>query len=898
MTAGRRGGGPELGPKKLRALLTRLLNRTPDPDADEELRFHFEMRVRDYVHRGFSEEEARSAARSRIGDEQAIAEACKRIDRQAHRRENRRAWLGEIAQDLQYGVRALRRSPVFALVAVGTLTAGVGATTAIFSMVDAVLLTPLPYAQPDHLVRLWETSPQGATRNVVSSGNVVDWQEGARSFDIIAAHRAPYGVAMTGQGDATRVQVVDLQPEVLAALGTPPALGRPLLAGDADTGDAVLLSHAFWTTRFGADPSVLGQRVTLNDVPHTVVGVMPQSFAFPANTPDLWRPVETEFFDPNERTSHNYEVVALLRPGVSVGEAQSEMTALASAIAQRHPAEMMGWGVRVVPFHADLTRDARTLLWVLLGGVSVVLLIGCGNLANLLMARAAAREREMAVRGAMGAGRGRIVRQLLTESGLLAFLGGLGALLLAPALLGVLVAGAPPDLPLIDRARIDVRMFTFAAAVSFACAATFGLVPALRLSRTDLNRALRGTRTTAGTPQARLGEGLLVSQVAFSVVLLVGAGLLVQSFRALNATDPGFDPDGMTVMEMDLPFARYGDNAQQAGLYDAVIERARAVPGVEAAAAASMTPASGQSMTFSFSIEGREASNPSGREDDELLVAVTPGYFDVMRQAVLDGRAFDDGDGPEGVPVVIISQSLADKHWPTGGAVGSRISFRAGETPWREVVGVVQDARLESPDLDPGPVVYVPHAQKQWSWLTWMGVLARRADGVGPGPVAEGLRAAVVEVDPLLPPHGITTIDERFRATTAKRTFAMRLVSGFGGLALLLSLVGLYGILGYMLARQRREIGLRLAMGADRTDIVSRVLGRSLALTLLGAALGVGASVGLVRLVDSLLYGVSPTSPGVYTTIVLGVTLVAGLTAMGPARRAAGTDPLEALAAE
>ena len=549
MTRRSHGRDPQGG---IQTLLSRLLGRPQGRDADEELRFHFEMRVDDYMARGLSEEDARAAARARIGDEGAIAEACDRIDRRTQRRESRRAWFGELIQDLRYGLRSLRRSPVFALVAVGTLTAGVGATTAIFSMVDAVILSPLPFAHPDRLVRVWETSPQGDTRNVVSSGNVMDWQRNTRSFEILAAHRFPYGVAMTGQGDATRVQVLDLQPELLEALGTAPALGRPLLPGDAVAGDAVLLSHRFWTSHFGADPSVVGQRITLNDLPHTVVGVMPSGFVFPSDAPDLWRPIDPDDLEPNERTSHNYADVARLRPGVSLHEAQSEMTALASAIAEAHPAEMTGWSARVVPFHADLTRNARTLLWVLLGGVSVVLLIGCGNLANLLLARAAAREREMAVRGAMGAGRGRIVRQLLTESGLLAVLGGIGALLLAPFLLRVLVSAAPPELPLVERARIDLRMLTFAAAVSFACAAAFGLAPALKLSRTDLDRTLRGIRNTVGSAQVGLRDGLLVGQVAFSVVLLVGAGLFVQSFRALNATDLGFDPDGMTVMEMDL----------------------------------------------------------------------------------------------------------------------------------------------------------------------------------------------------------------------------------------------------------------------------------------------------------------------------------------------------------
>ncbi|MEX2470940.1 MAG: ABC transporter permease [Gemmatimonadota bacterium] len=883
---------------RLRHLMARVLGRPSDRDADEELRFHFEMRVRDYMAGGMSEPEARAAARDRIGDERRITDACDRIDERAHRRESRRAWLAELAQDVRYGLRSLRRAPVFTLVAVGTLTVGIGATTAIFSVVDAVLLAPLPYAHPDRLVRIWETSPQGTTRNVVSSGNVVDWQENASSFDIVAAQSGPYGVSLTGRGDAARVRVLDLEPEAFSALGTPPRLGRTLLPADGAGGDAVVLAHAFWQTRFGGDAAVLGDRVVLNDVPHTVVGVMPPGFDYPTANVDLWRAMPDDRLDPTERTSHNFSVIGLLREGVSVGAAQAEMSQLARAIAEEHPAQMTGWGVNVVPFHADLTRNVRTLLLVLLGGVGVVLLIVCGNLANLLLARAASREREMAVRGAMGAGRGRIMRQLLTESGLLAVLGGIGAAVLAPALLRVLVSAAPADVPLLGRASVDLRVLGFAAAVSFGCAALFGLAPALRLARTDLDRVLRGTRTTSGAGHVRLRDGLLVGQVAFSVVLLVGAGLFIQSFRAVTNVDPGFDPEALTVMELDLPFGRYGDIDEQVAFYDGLLERVRAIPGVTEASASSWTPASGQSMTMSFAIEGREATNPSGREDDEPLVAVQSRYFETLRQAVIEGRTLGPTDGPEGAPVAVISESLARKHWPAGGAVGSRMAFRVGETPWREIVGVVADARLAGPDIEPGPVIYIPYAQKSWPWLTWMGIVVRRADGVDEGSVVPRLRAVLADADPALPPHALTTIERRFEESTARRAFAMTLVGGFGALALGLSLIGLYGVLGYTLSRQRREIGLRIAVGAGTRDIVGRVLGRSLALTMLGAAAGVVASVMSARLVESLLYGVSPTEPRIYVVIVVGVATVGLLTALGPAWRAARTDPLQVLTAE
>ena len=874
--------------------------RTEDPleETEEELRFHLEMRVEDYMRQGMSEEEARAAAEARLGD---IDEVRREIARVADRRtsmERRRAWLSEIGQDLRYGLRTLLRAPTFASMSVLTLAMGIGATTAIFSLVYAVLLAPLPYPEPDRLVRVWETSPQGATRNVVSSGNARDWQERARTFSVLGAHTNSSPVTLTGEGDPMRVVRSSLQPEVLGALDVPAALGRTFTEEDARSDDRTLISHALWRSRYGGDPNVLGRRVVLDATAYTIVGVMPTDFAFPNDEVQFWGTISDAELDPNERTSHNYQVVGRLAPGATVEAAQAEMDAVVRQITEAHPSQMTGWGARVVPLHDDVTRNVASLFWVLLGGVTVVLLIACGNLANLLLARAVTRQREMALRGALGAGRGRILRQLLTESLLLALLGGAGAVALAPLLLSVLVRVAPADIPLLGGAAIDGRMLAFTAAAALGCAVLFGLAPAVRLSRSGLESGLRAGRDASQTGHARLRGALLVTQVALSVVLLVGAGLFVRSFRAIQATELGFDPEGLVLMDVNLPQPRYPATGEQTAFYEGLLERVRGLPGVTGAATTSQPPGSGSDMTFSFAIEGRVASNPNGREDDETLHAVTPGYFELLGQRVVRGRAFDARDRADGTPVVIINESLARKHWPDGDAVGHRMAFRVGDTPWREIVGVVADARLASPDVPPEEGIFIPFAQKTWPWLTWSTMVTRAAPGIDPSAVTSGLRSALLELDPDLPPQALGTVESAFRDNTARRTFTMTLVGGFGTLALLLSVVGLYGLITYSVARQRREIGVRLALGASSRAVVGRVLGRSLVLTLLGAAAGLVLAAGMSRMVESLLYGVSPVDGATYATTAGLVMIVALATAALPALRAARTDPVWALHSE
>ncbi len=876
----------------------RVIRRDPMEDADEELRYHLEMRVEDYMRQGMGEDEARAAARARMGDLGEVRREMEDLSTVELRTERRREWISEIRQDLRYGVRVLLRSPAFTSMAGLTLALGIGATTAIFSLVYAVLLAPLPYPQPDRLVGVWETSPQGSPRNVVSSGNVTDWQERARAFSVLGAHSLPYSRTLTGDGDPLQVATSSLQPEVLRALTVPPAIGRTLTERDAVDGGVALLSHGFWESRYGADPEVLGRRVLLNDVPYTIVGVMPAGFDFPATGVDFWRPITDGEFDATERTSHNYHVLARLAPGVTVEAAQAEMTALAAQIAQEHPAEMTGWSARVVPLHQDLTRNVDALFWVLLGGVVVVLLIACGNLTNLLLARAVARQREMAVRGALGAGRGRILRQLLTESVLLAALGAVGAAGLAPLLQQVLLSVAPGSIPLLDRAAIDVRMFGFTALSALGCALLFGFAPAIQASRSDLLSALRSGRDGSASGQARVRSVLLTAQVALSVVLLVSAGLFVRSFRALQATELAFDPQGLVLMDVNLPNQRYPGTPEQVLFYDQLLDRVAGMPAVSGAAGTTQPPGWSADMTFSFAIEGRVASNPNGREDDEEMHAVTPGYFEVLGRRMIRGRAFDANDRAETTPVVIINESLARKHWPGGNPIGERIAFRVGDTPWREIVGVVEDARLESPDVSPRPAIYLPAAQRVWPWVTWMTVMARTANGTDPAAITEGLRRALLELDPQLPPQSITTVEAAFQENTASRTFAMALVGGFGTLALILSVVGLYGLITYTVSHQRREIGVRIALGAHAGEVVGGVMRRTLGLTLAGATVGVLGALLAGRFLQGLLFGVAATDLATYVMTVGVVVVVALATALLPATRAARTNPVGALASE
>ncbi len=867
----------------------------PGDDVDVEIRFHLETRIEELTAEGHDPAQARRVATEEFGDIDTARRALSRVDEKRERSTRRVEWLGGLRRDVAYGWRKLRSSPGFAAAAVLTLALGIGATTAIFSAVHAVLLRPLPFPEPDRLVKVWETSPEGLTTNVVSSGNYLDWREETGSFAELGAHSWLFGMTLTrDDGEPVRLGVTRFTPSALAALAPAPVLGRLPSAAEGEPGaePVAVIGHRLWRDHLGGDPGVVGRPIRLDGQPYTVVGVMPPSFDYPDPKVDVWRAMAFDAEDAEKRESHQWNVVGRLAAGVPLAQAQAELDALAERLERAYPEAMTGWGVNVVPLRDSLVGEVRTLLWVLMGVVGVVLLLTCVNLANLLLARATAREREIAVRGALGAGRRRLVRQLLVESLLLGVLGGGLALAVIAFGLDALVALAPPDIPLLDGVRIDPVVLGFAGATTLLATLLFGLIPALRATSSSPSDTLRGSRGSAGGAR-RLRAGLLAGEVALAVVLVVGAGLLLRSMARLNAVDPGLDPENVLMVPIDVSNPRYRQSAGQVDqFFRTLLDQVRAMPGVVDAAGTTEPPLLGYAMTFSYQIEGRPARTPSGREDDERLMAITPDFFRTLDIPILAGRPIDDTDRTGTDPVAVISRTLADKQWPEGDALGSRIRFREG-MPWIEIVGIVDDARIDGLDQDAAPFLYIAFAQKPWNWMSWL-ALTIRTEG-DPTALTPVLRRALLELDPTIIPETVTTLEEQFAESTARRRFATQLLGAFAALALVLGALGIYGLLAYSVAQRRQEIGIRMALGAEPSRVARGVVGDALRIAAIGAVIGAGAALGLTRVLTSLLYQVEPTDPAVFGASVAMLMALAAGAAWLPARSATKVEAAEVL---
>ena len=804
----------------------------------------------------------------------------------------------DTSHDLRYAARLLARTPGFTLAAVATLALAIGATTALFSVVRGVLLRPLSFPDPERIVYVWEVSPQGDRRNVVAPANYLDWQRRASSFAALGAMSGAIDRALTGSGEPLKVETVSVTPSVMDVLRVRPLYGRAFTEQDGLTNAAsvAILSHRFWMRRFGGQPSVIGQTLMLDDRPFAVVGVLPPDIDFPS--PDVDMVTNLWFSDDQkaERRSHNWVVIGRLKDGVSAASADAEMDAIASALAVDHPQFLTGWSVNVVGIHDDAVREVRPLLWMMLGVVIAVLLIACANLANLQLARAGRRVREMAVRAAIGAGSARIFRQMLTESLLLAALGGAGGVLLAALTLQSIVAAAPPDIPYMERVGLDWAVLAVALATTVVSAVLMGLAPAARVARTDLRGLLQSVRVRGDRQQQGLRQVLVVAQVAIALVLLVSAGLLVRSFVRLADVAPGYDPHGVLTVSVDLPRARYTDLESQLRFYEELFARLNAHPAVDGAAGTTGVPGSGASMTFSFAIEGRVAPNPSGREAPVPLQGVTHEYFDVMRIPIVKGRGFAATDRPDTPPVVLINESLARRHWPDGSAVGSRINFRPGQMPWVTIVGIVGDTRDEGLAEVAPPTIYVPFAQRAstWGWMTWQTLVVRgRSDDVSS--LIPEVQATLWSIDPSLPLLETSTVEELLAEGEARRTMAMRLLAAFGVLALLLSTIGVYAVMSYSVSERREEIGIRLALGASPSGIAASIVRHGLVLAGIGVVIGIAGALVATRSLQSLLYQVEPTDPAAFAatgTLLLVVTAVA---AWIPARRSMRVNPIEVL---
>ena len=795
--------------------------------------------------------------------------------------------------DLRYAFRTLLKNPGFTAVAVLTLALGIGGTTAIFSVVNAVLLRPLPYKDPGRLMVLWDIRP-GRPRVSVTPGDFEAWQHQTRTFDGMAG--LDYEVTnLIGGHEPQLLPTGFVSPNFFDLLGVHAALGRLLQPSDGTPGQTpvVVLSHAIWQQQFGGDPSVVGRTVTLNDKPCTVVGVLPKGFTF-WNFDDvqLWSPLPIPRTMDHLHGWRYLNVVGRLKPGATRTTAQSDLTVIMRQLAGAYPDYNSGTGANVIPLRTEYVGGIRTALLVLLGAVGFVLLIGCANVANLLLARATGRRRELAVRSALGASRVRLVRQLLAESLVVAAAGGVAGLLLALWGQDALVRLAHDVLPRVAVVRLDMSVLAFTFGLSLLTGLVFGVGPALQVSRPDLTDALKdGGRGTVGAGHHRLRSTLVAAEVGLAVVLLIGAGLLLRSFARLLDVNPGFNPRHLLAARMTLPESRYATGARQQALFDAVVERARALSGVLAAGAVSDLPLSGNNDGYGFTIEGRPASLPADRTHVSGLI-VTPGCFRTMDIPLLRGRLFTALDGPDTQKVAIINAAMARQYWPDRNPIGQHVRL-GSKAPWLTIVGVVGNVRFRSLDDPAGIALYRPLEQAPTAGMTI--VLRTAGDPVA---AAGALRAEVAAIDRDQPIGHVTTMERLISESAAPRRLNAELLGGFAGLALLLAAIGVYGVMAYAVAQRTHEIGVRIALGAASRDIVRTIVGSGMRLVGLGLAAGLVAAVLLTRLLSSLLFEVSPLDPLTFTGIPLLLAAVALLASYLPARRAMRVDPVVALREE
>ena len=801
-----------------------------------------------------------------------------------------------LLQDLRHAIRQLAKSRGFAVVAVLTLALGIGANSAIFSVVNRLLFNPLPFLEhPDRLVAVWETGPRGNDHNEASPANFRDWKAQARSFDHLVAH-IWWTANLTGGDRPERVQGFMVSPDYFTALGVHPLLGRGFVAGEDEPGRdrVVVLSHGIWQRRFGGDPRIVGQEIPINGIPRTVIGVLPPDVRYPAPA-ELWAPLSFGAQTWGLRQARFLLVTGRLAPGVSIAQAHAEMAGIAHSLSTQYPASNTDWGTNVRSLVPDVTRRIEPILLSLFVAVGFVLLIACANVANLLLARGATRGRELAVRATLGAGRGRLTRQLLTESVVLALAGGGVSVLVAIWGVGALVALVPPGqqayLVGFNRVAVDGPVLLFTLALSLATALVFGLAPALRASRTDLQAALQEEGRAAGnTPRHRLRRALIAAEVALALLLLVGAGLTLRSFRHLLDTSPGFDVDGIALTSVSLPGSKYADNAAVAGFYRDLLERVDAIPGVTAAGAVNVTPLCQCNQTTSFQIEGAPPF-PPGEGPDVGWRVVTPGYFAALGVPLHEGRAFDATDNASARRVAIVNQTLARRYFPDG-AVGRRMVFFPDSTPI-EIVGVLSDLRHDGPARLPLPELYVSAAQYP---AGEMNLVVRTTSS--PAGVLPTLRAEVQRLDPDQPVFDQRTMRDVFDRVVGTHRLALRLLGALGVLALALAAVGIYGVLVQLVAERTREIGIRIALGSDPPAVRRLVLRQGMIPVAWGLAVGLLAALGLTRALASQLVGVSPAEPLTLAAVATLLATVALAACYLPARRATSVDPMVALRTE
>jgi putative ABC transport system permease protein len=866
-------------------------------EVDAELRFHLDMKAQELISAGVAPGDAERQARAEFGDLDYTRRFMQRTDGGRMAKE-RRAELGEeLRQDVRFSLRQLRRNPAFTAVALLTLALGIGANTAIFSVVRGVLLRDLPYAEPDRLMRVFSTF--GGDQSSVSPADFNDWTRQAKAFSELAAS---YGstVNLTGSGTAERFTQARVSANAFHVLGVRPLVGRAFLPGeDAEGAPRVaVLSEGLWRRRFGGDPTIVGTRITLDGYPTEVVGVAPATMRYPG-TVDLWlttRFTSRELSD-SGRGARWIDVIGRLAPGVSVEQARAEMAAIAKRLEGQDPRHNTGYGTDLVPLRDEMVGDVRTPLIVLLVAVGFVMLIACANVASLMLGRTAAREAELAVRTALGAGRGRLVRQLLTESTCLALVGGALGLALAVGGTRLLLALAPTDIPRLYDVRVDAPVLTFTLGVTLVAAILFGSVPALQVSAgriaLSLREGNRGSRTRPGTSRAR--SALVIAEITLALMLLAGAGLLLKSFARLSEVEPGFQPARVASFTVTLSPVKYEKLEQQRAFGAALLDEVRRIPGVDSAGLAFGLPLSGSSFSISFTVTGRPEPEPNAEPSAQLRV-VSPGYFGAMGIPIKRGRTIAATDRPGGPRALVISEETARRHFPGEDPVGKRVEFgwsRDGERLAGEIVGVVGDVRQHSLRGDVTRHAYVGFDQWPIDELTV--VMRTRGD---PAVALRAAQGAVAALDRDLPVYDLMTLEHMVDQSLGQPKFYLLLLSGFAVLAAVLAAVGIYGVMAYTVQQRTREIGIRMALGASQERVVTMVVRRGLTLAVGGIALGTVGAYAVTRVLRSLLYGVSERDPVTFAAVAVLLGGVALAASWIPARRAAHVDPLAAMRME
>jgi putative ABC transport system permease protein len=810
--------------------------------------------------------------------------------------------MGALFNDVRYGIRMLAKSPGFTAVVVITLALGMGANTAIFSMVHGVLLQRLPFRDPGQLYTLWERNlKMGYEQNPPAAANFRDWRERNGVFEQMAAFDSARTFNLAGAGNPERVDGAAVSPGLFELLGVKPILGRTISTGEDQPGrdQVVMLSYGLWQRRFNADRAVMGKSITLDARSCTVIGVMPQGFQFPGNTgtilnvftappAQLWVPLALTPEAWSQRSSHFLQVIARLKPGVTLGHAQAEMNSIEQQLVKAFPRAFIGSDVKLVPLHAQVVGTFRSALWVLFAAVAFVLLIGCANVANLLLARSARRQREVAIRSALGAGRLRLVRQLITESLLLAIVGGALGVLLAGWGIDLLKLILPSNFPNPDAISINTSVLLFTVFASLATGLIFGLAPALQASRTPLTLTLKeGERGGDGLRHNRLRSVLVATEVSLAMILLMGTGLMLRSFVRLQEVDPGFKPDHLLTAEVSLPDAKYPD-PQKSAFFARLLQQVGSLPGVQSAGAIGHLPLSGDIESYAMEVVSR-APLPNEYANPDCHV-VEPGYFEAMKIPLLRGRYFDERDGAQSPHVLIVNEAVARNVFPTEDPIGKQLQMGFNGFTGT-IVGVVGNTKDLTLDLASTESVYTPYAQApSWNSMT----LTIRTSSA-PLALARSVHELVLGIDRDQPVSKVRTMNEVVEASVASPRFRTLLLALFGLTALLLAGLGIYGVMSYSVSQRTREIGIRMALGAERPEVVKMVLRHGFVLTLAGVGAGLAGALGLTHLLSSMLYEVRPTDPLTFLGVTGVLTACALLACYIPARRATKVDPMEAL---